>query len=62
MNKQQSVSHGLLYSVAPEHFAQLYISDDTFGDEFGWDESDSQYEDESPTGNLREFLQKFAAE
>jgi hypothetical protein len=62
MNNQQTVPHGLLYSVAPEHFAQLHISDDTFGDEFDWEESTSQYEGESLASDVLGFLKGLGAE
>jgi hypothetical protein len=62
MNNQQSVTCDLLYSVAPEQFAHLHLSDDTVGDEFGWDESENQYEGESLASNVLEFLKELAAE
>jgi hypothetical protein len=42
MNKhsiRQTVSPGLLYSVAPEQISQLCMDDDLIGDEFDWDET-----------------------
>ena len=62
MNRQQTLSHGLLYSVAPQHLAQLYLSDDALGDEFDWDESVSQLEGESLANNMRGCLDDFGAE
>ena len=61
MNNQQSVPCGLLYSVAPEQFAHLHLSNDAAGDEFGWDESENQYEGESLASNVLEFLKELAA-
>lgn len=60
MNNQRTVSYGLLYSVAPEQFAQLNLSDDTFGDEFGWDESENQYEGESLASDVLKFMKELA--
>lgn len=61
MNNQQTIPCGLLYSVAPEHFAQLHINDDSFGDQLDWDESENQYESESLANNVLEFLKELAA-
>jgi hypothetical protein len=61
MNNPQIIPHGLLYSVAPENFAQLHISDDSFGNDFDWDESENQYEGESLASNVLEFLKEIAA-
>lgn len=58
MNNQQTFSHGLLYSLAPEQFAQLHISDDLCGDEFDWDESENQYEGESLASDVLKFLKE----
>jgi hypothetical protein len=62
MNNQQTVPYGLLYSVAPEQFAQLHLSDDTFVDEFDWDESENQYEGESLASDVLGFLRGLTAE
>ena len=58
MNNRPIIPHGLIYSVAPEHFAQLHISDDSFGNEFSWNESENQYEGESLASNVLEFLRE----
>lgn len=62
MNNQQMIPHGLLYSVAPEHFAQLHISDDSFVDDFDWEESENQYAGESLASNVLEFLKEIGAQ
>lgn len=62
MNRQQTIPHGLLYSVAPKQMAQLHISDDMLGDEFDWEESTSQYESESLASGMLEFLKDFGGE
>lgn len=35
--EQQSFSHGLLYSVAPEHFAELHLRNEESTDEVEWE-------------------------
>jgi hypothetical protein len=37
----QSFSHGLLYSVAPENFSELHLQDETKENEFEWEEQES---------------------
>lgn len=41
MNQQQSFSHGLLYSIAPENFSELHIGDEVGHAEFDWSEQKS---------------------
>jgi len=36
MKNQQSFSHGLLYSVAPENFSALHLLDEERHGEFDW--------------------------
>jgi hypothetical protein len=36
MNDQQTYSHGLLYSVAPEDFSTLHLNDGDGKDVFDW--------------------------
>lgn len=47
MEQQQSFSHGLLYSVAPENFSALHLRNEDKLDGFDWDEHESQLEGES---------------
>jgi hypothetical protein len=61
MNIQQIIPYGLLYSVAPEHFAQLHLSDDSFRNDGGMEESENQYQSESLANNVLEFLKEIAA-
>lgn len=42
MEKQQSFSHGLLYSVAPENFSALHLHEKDRLDEFDWQAYESQ--------------------
>lgn len=56
MNNQQTVSRSQPCSIAPKCFAQLQISDDLFGDEFDWDESENQYEGETLASDVLGFL------
>ena len=37
MNKQQSYSHGLLYSVAPDNLTALHLNDEESKDTFNWE-------------------------
>jgi len=47
MEQQQSFSHGLLYSVAPENFSELHLHEKGALDEFDWEAYESQFEDDS---------------
>jgi hypothetical protein len=38
---EQSFSHGLLYSVAPENFSELHLQDETTVNDFEWEEQES---------------------
>jgi hypothetical protein len=38
MEHQQSFSHGLLYSVAPENISRLHLNDESRLDELDWNE------------------------
>ena len=62
MNNQQTLSRGPLYGTIPAQFAQLNISDDMFGDEFEWDEPETQYNAESLASNGLACLREIAAE
>ena len=48
MKNQQTFSHGLLYSVAPENLATLHLLDEGGHDEFDW----LAYEYESGRGSF----------
>ena len=37
MKKQQSYSHGLLFSIAPENIASLHLNDEYGKDDFDWE-------------------------
>lgn len=41
MEQQQTFSHGLLYSVAPEDLAELHLQDDTKVDDFEWEQQET---------------------
>jgi len=56
MEQQQSFSHGLLYSVAPESLSELHIDADARHDEFDWDEHEAQYGHDSFTQIVVSFL------
>ena len=38
---EQSFSHGLLYSVAPENLSELHLLDENTADEFEWEKQES---------------------
>lgn len=56
MEQQQSFSHGLLYSVAPQNFSELHLHGEAKLDEFDWEEYESQFEGESFTRAALTFL------
>ena len=56
MEQQQSFSHGLLYSVAPENFSNLHLHDDADVDGFDWEEHEAQYAGGSFTQIVLSFL------
>ena len=56
MNKQQTVSHGLLYGIAPSQFTQLNISDNPFE----CNESESQFSGKSLANYLLAIQKEIA--
>jgi hypothetical protein len=56
MEHPQSFSPGLLYSVAPEDFAQLHLNDESRLDDLDWDEGRSRSGDESYAKTVLAFL------
>ena len=62
MQIHQPVAHGLLYSVAPQDFAKLNLSDSSIHDEFDWEEYESEYAEESLANNVIAFLKEVAGE
>jgi hypothetical protein len=38
---EQSFSHGLLYSVAPENLSELHLRDEEAADGFEWEKQES---------------------
>ncbi len=38
---EQSFSHGLLYSVAPENLSELHLLDENTANEFEWEKQES---------------------
>jgi hypothetical protein len=61
MEQQQSFSHGLLYSVAPQNFAELHLHDEAKLDGFDWEEYEAQFAGDSFTQVAIEFLKITAA-
>jgi hypothetical protein len=60
MENQQSYSHGLLYSVAPENFSALQLRDKDGKDEFDWEAYESQYEGDTFMQAILNFLKATA--
>ena len=60
MQIHQHVSHGLLYSLAPQDIEQMRLSDNAVHDEFDWEEYESEYADESLAHNVIDFLREFS--
>jgi hypothetical protein len=60
MERQQSFSHGLLYSIAPESFSELHLQDDRT-DELDWEGNESRFADDSFVRSVRDFLKITAA-
>jgi hypothetical protein len=58
MKKQQSFSHGLLYSVSPENFSALHLNDKDRLDEFDWQAYESQLAGNSLVQNVLDFLKR----
>ena len=58
MNIEQYIPYGLLYSVAPEYFAQLHENENVSGSDFDWSESANQFECESLASNVLEFFRE----
>lgn len=56
MEQQQSFSPGLLYSIAPENFAQLHLDDEAGHDDFDWEEHEAQYAGDSFAHIVFSFL------
>jgi hypothetical protein len=60
MQIHQPVAHGLLYSVAPQDFAQMHLSDNAAHDDFDREEYESGYAEESLANNVLDFLKEVA--
>lgn len=60
MNKQQTVSRGLLYGTVPPQFALLNICDDLFEDELECDEPETRFAGESLANYLMAFQDEMA--
>jgi hypothetical protein len=62
MQIHQPIPHGLLYSVEPDNFAQLHLSDQATHDDFDWEEYESEYAEESLANNVIAFLKEMTGE
>ncbi len=61
MEKQQSYSHGLLYSVAPESFSALHLHEEDGKDDFDWEAYEAEYKGDSLVRIVLNFLRTTAA-
>jgi hypothetical protein len=61
MKNQQSFSHGLLYSVAPENFPALHLHDKDGLDEFDWQAYESQLAGNTFAQDVLDFLKRTVA-
>jgi hypothetical protein len=60
MEKQQSYSHGLLYSVAPDNFAALHLNDEVGKDGFDWEAYEAEYKGDSLVRIVLNFMKTTA--
>jgi len=61
MKNQQSYSHGLLHSVAPDNFSSLHLNDDEAGkDEFDWEAYEAEFKGDSLARVVFNFLKTTA--
>ena len=58
MQIHQPISHGLLYSVAPQDFAQRHLSDQATHDDFECEEYESEYAEETLANHVIAFLKE----
>ena len=58
MNDPQNIPHGLLYSIAPEHFSHLHINDNFLESDLDWDEGEHQCQGEYLASNVLEFFKE----
>jgi hypothetical protein len=60
MKNQQTYSHGLLYSVAPDNFSSLRLKEESGKDEFDWEAFEADYRGDSFTQIVLGFLKTTA--
>ncbi len=60
MQIHQPIPHGLLYSVEPQDFAQLHLSELAIHDDFDWEEYEPEYAEEPLANNALAFLKERA--
>lgn len=58
MQIHQHVSHGLLYSVAPQNIELLRLSESAVHDEFDWEEYETEMSGGSLASNVLDFLKE----
>lgn len=60
MDTQQSYSHGLLYSIAPDNFSSLRLTTEDGKDEFDWKAYEADYLGESLFASALDFIKTTA--
>ncbi len=60
MNNQQTYSHGLLYSVAPDQFSALHLNAEEKNDEFDWGAYEAELKGESLVEVVLSFMKTTA--
>ena len=60
MKNQQTFSHGLLYSVAPDHFSALRLLEEEGKDEFDWEAYETELAGDSLMRVVLNFLKTTA--
>ena len=56
MNNQQTYSHGLLYSVAPDQFSALHLNAEEKNDKFDWGAYEAELKRECLVGVVLSFM------
>jgi hypothetical protein len=60
MNNQQTYSHGLLYSIAPDQISALHLNSDEKNEEFDWGAHEAQLNCFSLVGAALSFMKTTA--
>jgi hypothetical protein len=60
MKNQQTYSHGLLYSIAPDNLSSLHLNDEKGKDAFDWEAYEAEYKCDSLARIVINFLRTTA--